>query len=289
MDYNDNISEIRTGYFEINCTCIDNCTEESKYVDRESHFIHIPRDIYHKFLILKKRNGRESFPLYVGIRSSNKRDIKLYFGRVEPSVNSINSNHEMALLPKWVCERLELDEFSDKIDIVYVPIPQPIKYMKIRGNNSSYVKSPDIKLALESKLGQYNCINLNEKFHVEDVIFTITELKSNDDTNLDFGSIFDQEVNIDFELPDDLKEQEEKRLKDEEEAKKINPRELQRGYNNQKFGANVHGFRDSEKEDQKTNYIPFEGPGLSLSNEKSKKLTREEILKKRLAAMESKK
>lgn len=287
MDPENNFSEIKTGYLDINCTCIDNCTDESRYIDKESHFIHIPRDIYHKFLILKKRHGRENFPLYVGVRNIDRRNEKLYFGRVEPSVNSANSNHEMALLPKWVCTRLGIDEFLGKIDIVYVPIPQPIKYMKIRGNNSSYVKSPDIKLALENKLGQYNCINLNENFYIDDVIFTVTELKNKDNMIIEFGSIFDQEVNIDFELPDDLKEENEKRLKAEQEIKNRPPRELQKAVNNNhKFGADVHGFKENETEEKKTNYVPFSGNGLILSSTKQKPLTREELLQRRLAAIE---
>lgn len=261
----------KTGFMDIPCLCIDYCTEESKYVDPDSHFIHIPRDIYLNWLQLKTEQHKETEPLYVAIRNSEERENRLYFGRVEPSVNSSNSNHTMCLLPKWAIDRLHLDDFVGKVDIVYVRQPQRIDYMKVRGNKSSYVKFRDIKVMLESKLSSYNCLNLNEQFHLEDVVFTVTSIKNIEGDDISYGTIHNGEVKIDFELPDDLVEEE--RLRKEKEDKlrhenAIRGRQIH-------FGANVHGM--TETEEKKSDYKPFQGEGLKMSSTPSKNLSKEEL------------
>lgn len=261
------MSEVgKTGFMDIPCLCIDFCTEESKYVDADSHFIHIPRDIYLNWLQLKSTQGKETEPLYVAIRNSEEKDNRLYFGRVEPSVNSTNSNHTMCLLPKWAIDRLHLDDFTGKVDIVYVKRPQRIDYVKVRGDKSSYVKFRDIKVMLEDKLSSYNCLNLNEKFHLEDVIFTVTSIKNSEGNDINYGTMHESEVKIDFDLPDDLVEEERK----EKEKNIIKGKKLH-------FGADIHGM--SEPEEKKSDYIPFQGEGLKLNNEPAKKLSKEELRK----------
>lgn len=259
------MSEIgKTGFMDIQTLCIEYCTEESKYVDPDSHFIHIPRNIYLNWLEIKSNEGKELEPLYVAIRNSEEKENRLYFGRVEPSVNSSNSNHEMCLLPRWAIERLHLDDFNGKIDIVYVKKPQIIDYMKVKGNKSSYVKFRDIKTMLENKLCSYNCLNLNEQFHLEDVRFTVTEIKNIKGENINYGTIHNSDVKIDFEIPEDLEREEQKN------NIVVKGKQLQ-------YGSNIHSI--NENNEKKTDYIPFQGQGLKMIGESQPKLTKEELRK----------
>lgn len=274
---------IKTGYLDISCICVDYCTEEERYIDPESHFIHVPRDIYHNLIELKSREGKDNLPLYVGIRNVDNKENKLYFGRVEPSVNSSNSNHTMALLPRWVFDKLEIRELIGKIDIVYVKNPQKIDYIKVRGDKSSYVKFRDIKSMLESKLSSYNCLNLNEKFHIEDVTFIVTEIKDEDGDDIQFGSLFEREVKIDFELPDDLVAEEKERKELEKKKSEIVHKESKIH-----FGSHVHTMNE-EVTEHKTNYVPFQGDGMKLESKSDHKLSKEEMREMRLRALLSKK
>lgn len=287
-----NNSKIKTGYLDIKVICINYCTDEAKYLDHNSHFIHIPRKIYYRFLDIKKLQGKEEKPLYVGVRNPLNKTKRLCFGRVEPSVVTPNSTHDMILLPEWAIENLELNGISDVVDLVYINQPQPIVYLKIRGNNSSYVKHPNIKLALEDKLSNCNCLNVGEIFTIEDVKFTITEIKNANGTILEYGAVFDSEVNLDFEVPDDLAEEERKRLANppmerilqkasdstneiKSKTKVINPNTKLH-----KYGSRIHTFNgDTEKEEQ---IKSFDGPGMKLQNDQCKKLSKSEIMEMRL-------
>ena len=235
-------SIIKGYYIDIDCICIDYCTDEERYIDKDSHFVHIPRNVYENFLELKTRHGKNTEPLYIGIRNVLNKDKKLHFGRVEPSVNSSNSNHTMALLPKWVFDRLEITDLIGKIDIVYIKNPQKIDYIKVRGDKSSYVKFRDIKTMLENKLGSYNCLNLNEKFHIEDVTFTVTEIKNKDGNDIEYGSLHNSDVKIDFELPDDLVEIEKEKKKEEE---------MKSHESKMHFGSQVHSLNEESSSENK--------------------------------------
>lgn len=278
-------SQIKTAYIDIECICVDFCTEEERYIDPESHFIHIPRDIYHNWIELKSRQGKESLPLYVGIRNSVKTKEQLFFGRIEPSINSGNSNHTMALLPRWAFEKLGFTEIIGKIDMIYVGEPKIIDYIKVRGDKSSYVKFRDIKSMLENKLSSYNCLNINEKFHIEDVIFTVTEIKDKQNKNIPYGSLFDREVKIDFELPDDLIAQEKER-NEKLERDKIFKREEHK--QNIHFGSHVHTMNEEHNE-EKPHYVPFQGEGLKIETVSNHKLTPDEVRELRIQTLMKKK
>lgn len=263
---------IKTGILEVSTICIDNCTDEERYINPDSHFIHIPKKVYLDWMEFKDREGRSTNPLYVGIRNSNNVEKRLYFGRVEPSVNSSNSNHEMCLLPRWVIEKLEIDEFGGLVDIVYVKNPPTIDYIKVRGNKSSYVNFRDIKSMLEQKLCVYNCLNIDEKIHIEDVIFNVIEIKDIHGNSINFGSIFNTDVKIDFDLPDDLveKAEEQRKLASITKIPDSKGRQLQ-------FGSHVHTMNDNEEKEEKSTYVPFQGPGLKMVAAPDRKMTKEEL------------
>lgn len=307
----------KTCYLDVPVVPITFCTEELKYTDPDSHFIHIPRSAYHNFLNLKSKHGKSDMPLYVGVRNNNDRKKRLCFGRVEPSIITPNSDHDTMLLPEWALKLLGI-EFAGRLDLVYVIQPQSIGYLKIKGNKSCYVKYSDVRALLESKLSNYNCLNMGESFTINEdsigdyaasdensVTFTITELKSKDGKDIEFGAIYDVEVNIDFELPEDLERIEKERITNSHQPSQpthsqLPPRVLQKAItqipsvvkpasveivngniihhethnvgSTRHYGARLHTMNDSNDEattvtgKNKEEHKPFEGPGLTLAS-----------------------
>lgn len=308
------------GNKDIKAVCIDFCSNETRYTEPNSRTVHIPRDIWSDFINRKNFHRMESIPLFIGIRNAkNRKGKKFYFGRVEPSVDTVNSNHTMALLPKWLFECLDMDMMDATIDIVYVPMPQDVDRIILKGNNSSYVNT-DVKSELEEQMGSWNCINLNETFKVRDVTFTITDLKTSENKTIEFGSIFNlEEVKIEFEEPDDIRELNEK-LEREIKLDERKQRTLQNANNKLttdssnfvtkaskfsktskyapfqgdsfkinsstndqskvKFGSNISGF--NQKTDEDSTYVPFQGTGLKINSITNKHLTKAELLEARL-------
>ena len=270
------------GNIDVQAVCIDFCTEEQRYLDSDSHFIHIPRDLYLNFLKKKQDTGFNQNPLYVGIRNSkNPSGKKFYFGRVEPSTTTLNSHHTMCLLPAWVFNKLGMDIMDGYVDILYLPIPQSVALIKLKGSNSDYAKT-DIKASLEVKLSGFNCLNIDE-------------------------------CNLDFEMCDEEIEKERQRVEDLKKAdlEKIKPRELQKansdvtpqiinsnkygqlGRKYSAFGAKVHSLKnneeDEEKEEEKKDIYHFQDEGHKIGIEPKRQLTRQEITEARLKAIENQK
>ena len=310
-DTNENSKISSHGGIDIRAICVEFCTDEERYNVKDSHFIQIPQEMYQKFLQHKNVNE----PLYIGISKSGSfsPDLEsLYFGRVEPSIRSANSSIKMCLLPGWIMDKLNIDRFDGLVDIVLIREELHIKklgYIKIKGNISSYVSWDNIRERLEDKLSQYNCINLGDILYIDDVIFTVTELKDLDDNIVRYGSTFNTTVNLDFEVPDDLREKELKRIEDEnkrkeesdrlklerkerEDREKREKKEINKGEKinrkEHKFGAKIFGFDDlankesieekTDEGDKKEEH--FKGQGNKLtSNTDFKPPTREERVK----------
>ena len=171
------------------------CTDEFKYIDTDSHYLHIPEALFIKYTS-KINLSNVCFELTNTINKSKK----VYLRKIEPSQGEFKSN---ILIPTWVQNKLGIEMCGSQIDLRPVPRPQIITKCKIRGNNSSYVKI-DIKTLLEEKINQFKCINLNTNFIIKGVIFTIVELVSSLNKLVEWGITSDELV-IDFDTPDDIK------------------------------------------------------------------------------------
>lgn len=259
------------------------CSDELRYNLPDSHHIQIPEQLFNNFM---DRSDLDK-PLFIGICNSQKTNLCLYFGRVEPTLRTENSSGDMCLLPDWVMNKLELDLFGDFVDIEIMREGYHIKklgYIKIRCNVSSYSKWDNIKELLEIKIGSYNCVNTGDEFHIDDVIFTIVQLKDHEGNIIECGSTYQTETNLDFEIPDDLREleyahrkemldEEEKRIQYIKEKKNISVDTKESRHI--KFGAHISTLNDDTKEETKHEY--FTGKGLKLSDNSSNRiLTREE-------------
>lgn len=272
---------VKTGYLDVTCVCIDYCTDQEKYLDIDSRFIHIPVNIYNSWMGLKNTHGRSNHPLFVGLRNTQDDTKKVYFAKVEPSFQSNNSTKDIILLPKWAMNRLGISSEFDIVDMVYVRIPNKVTYIKVKGNNSSYSHKNNIKTLLERKLSNFWCINLGETFKLDDVTFTVTQIKDNQNQDIPYGSIVHADVNFDFDIPDDMVETEKKVQKQPEE------RVLQKAKNSQiqepikSFSSNVRTIQNMNGQDNTV----FSSGGIKMGGTVA--LTQKEIRDRRLALLEN--
>lgn len=206
--YREDILETKS----LNALCVTLCTDESTHTDVDSHFVHIPKSLFIQYTTNLNINSM-CFELSNPI---NPTGPKVYLKKIEPSMGEFESN---ILLPDWVCKNLSIQMCGDKIDIIPITIPHKIKRCKIRGNNSSYVKM-DIKTLLEDKINKFKCVNLNTTFTINKIKFTIVELISTADKVINYGITTD-ELEIDFDTPDDIKFAERRKTITEKITKKI--------------------------------------------------------------------
>lgn len=265
---------IDKGAFDVQAISVDLCSTDYLHTNPDSRVVHIPGNMWNAFMDRKDKSGLKDSPLYVGIRNSRKpKGKKFFFGFVVPTITSANSVDTMSLLPNWLFEYLETDPMETLVDIVYGGKPPGVTKIILKGNKSSYV-STDIRTAIENKLDLWNCINKDETFTVNDVIFTVVDIKNKEDKTIDFGSIFNMdEVKLEFNEPDDIKaarEREEARVKSEHVVQKA-----------RSYGAHVSGFASTGEVEEKIGgekahtYVTFQGEGLKMGG-KSRILTREE-------------
>jgi hypothetical protein len=193
-------------YFkEIDALCVVLCTDEPKYTDEDSHYIHVPKQL---FIELTNRININSMCFEI----TNPKDplTKIFIKKIEPATDDFEN---YIWLPNWICSKLNIKSIGDKINFVPIANPKEIKRIKIKGSSSLYIKT-DIKKLLESKLEQFRCINLGEVFHIniteledlkiDSIEFTVEELMSKSEEKVRFG-IISNEVEIDFEMPEDIK------------------------------------------------------------------------------------
>ena len=171
------------------------CTDEFKYIEPDSHYLHIPESLFTKYTS-KINLSNVCFEL----SNYDDQSKRVYLRKIEPAQGEFKSN---ILIPTWVQNKLGIEMSDSQINLRPVPRPQIITKCKIRGNISSYVKM-DIKTLLEEKINQFKCVNLNINFTVQGVIFTIVELVSSQNKIIEWGITSDELV-IDFDTPDDIK------------------------------------------------------------------------------------
>lgn len=170
------------------------CTDDLKFIDPDSHFLHIPEQLFTKYINTINLSN-VCFELYNP--NNNK---KIYLKKIEPSFGDFKNN---ILIPTWVQLFLDIQMTDHFLQLRPVPRPHLILRCKIKANNSSYIHI-DIKSLLEDKINQFKCININTHFTIQNVIFTIIELIDYNNISVNWG-ITNNELQIDFDTPDDIK------------------------------------------------------------------------------------
>lgn len=257
--------------------CSSYCLFDERYISEDSHIVAIPISLFNT--ILKKKNNDS--PIFVKIVNPRDRTKFLHFGRIEPSINSENCRHDMCLMPYWALQKIGIDNIEAVVNIFYVDYTtvEHASLIKIKANKSDYVKWDNVKELIEEKLSSFNCINLHDTIIIQDVTFTITQIKNKDGNDILYTSTFNDEINLEFELPEDLEEQERKKAEQKE-------RVLQRAKCEEKEEVIVQHtkFMTFETLNNPKKSTVFESEGLKLSNSTTI-LSKEEIRRQRLNAL----
>lgn len=287
----------------IKTICVEYCTDEFRYLCDDSHFVQIPEDLYSKVL----NTITDGTPMYFKIVNSKDHSKSIVLGKIEPSIKTPNSDKTTCLLPLWILQKLNIDSFNGYVDLFninYNDVPRP-GFIKLKANISSYTEWSNVKERIEERLGYFNCINIGDNIKIDDVKFTITELKDKNKNDIKFASTFDEtDVVLDFDIPDDLVEKEKRRKIEEENTKKslaiqrmnnlsnsinqnksnISSDEVQKLNKTQKFhvggGANVKTFSELNNDEERKNVDVFATKGYKLTSKSTNyKPSREELAK----------
>lgn len=222
----------------INALCVSLCTDELKYLEDDSHYIHIPKSLFITYANTLKLNSI----CFEISNPTNPTGPKIYLKKIEPSIGEFESN---ILLPDWVCKKLSIQMYGDKINIIPIIKPNQIKRCKIRGNESSYIKM-DIKNLLEEKINEFKCVNIDTIFTINKIKFKVIELISINNNPINYGITMD-ELEIDFDTPDDIKLIERRKIITEKITKNIEDKinsieQFKKNFNAKKTG--IFKFND---------------------------------------------
>lgn len=135
-------------------------------------------------------------------------------------------NDELIVAPFWALAKLGLEPFS-LVSIENVETVRKAGFIKVRPNHSSYVYWDGLKKTLETEFSKLNYISVGDPVNIFGVEFCVMDLHDTDGIKMLDGCLFNTDVEIDFETPLDILEEErleklrideEKRLQLEAEA-----------------------------------------------------------------------
>jgi hypothetical protein len=178
---------------------------------------------------------------------------------------------DLIVLPFWVINKLKINMF-EVVNIQNIINLPKIGFLKIKGTNSDYTKLENIKEILENELNTYRAITINDLIYIYyqfqfQLEFYIIEIKDIFNKEIKFGSLFNTEVNIEFEIPSDIAEKE---RQERIEQERIYKEELkQKEIEKERLFA-----LEKEKECSK-----FKGTAYSLLDSNQKPITHEEYKK----------
>ena len=96
-----------------------------------------------------------------------------------------------------------------------------INYIKIKGQDERYVSWDGINEILEAHLNKFRAISSGQTTHVLGINFTIIEMKDSDGNIITNGSLYETDVNIEF---DELNTKTKTKIESVEEILKNNER-----------------------------------------------------------------
>lgn len=114
-------------------------------------------------------------------------------------------DENIVVVPHWVISKLNVEQF-DTVVVCHIQSStiKQIGRMKIRSTISDYAMWEDIKKILETELSQFRIINCGDVISIYGIEFYIVELLEK--TTLEpvaSGSIYNTDVELDFDLPMD--------------------------------------------------------------------------------------
>jgi len=175
------------------------------------HSIRIPNRCMDEMLY--HFNGNE--PMCIELRSM-----------LEPSTQCVISGtievgeDEIVVVPYWALSKLRLEPFS-MVSLENVGNVRKTGFIKVRATHSSYVYWDGLKETLETEFSKINYISVGDPINVFGVEFHVLELRDAEGVGMLDGCLFNTDIEIDFETPMDIEEEERAELARIEEAKRL--------------------------------------------------------------------
>ena len=168
------------------------------------HTILIPNNIMDT--LLSNSVNSNNPVIYIEIKDMNdNKKSELYTSLIFANIEVSDTN--VCVLPFWAMSKLQICQF-DKISIENINIIQKIGFIKLKANNSNYVYWEDIKKILENELENYRCLSIGDLICISDVEFYVVSLLDINSIIISYGSLFDSEPSIEFDIPTDIEHEE---------------------------------------------------------------------------------
>jgi hypothetical protein len=128
-------------------------------------------------------------------------DNYVLFGAVDVLPDGI-FGEEYIILPDNYIKKLNIEPF-ESVYIEDITNVSKINYIKIKGHDSKYTTWDGINEILESVLTKMRAISTGDIIDVLGINFTIIEMKDHDKNIIILGSLYETDVNIEFDVPYD--------------------------------------------------------------------------------------
>jgi hypothetical protein len=161
-------------------------------------------------------------PLIVKIFMDDE-DGAIYREVVCGSVGILDNNvlgDDFIVMPNEYFRKLQIETFTT-VKIEKVRDIKKINYIKIKGHDERYTSWDGINEILEAHLNNFRAISSGQTTNVLGINFTIVEMKDCDGNIITYGSLYETDVNIEF---DELNTKTKTKIETVEEILKDNER-----------------------------------------------------------------
>lgn len=171
-----------------------------------SQTISIPHSLFTHFV---KRVDNEN-PMFIEVEPCETDKTQetrcLLFGNVETTIDDV------VVIPTWAANKMLLIPFQ-MVRVSFAENIRKVKWMKVRADISDYAYWDNLKERLEENLLDKRAVSVGNPIFVrgpdgDDVEFYICELRDEDGVGMADGSIYEVDLEIDFDTPADVVEKE---------------------------------------------------------------------------------
>ncbi len=183
-------------------------------------------------------------------------------------------NDEMVVVPFWALSKLGAEAFS-LVSIENVTNVRKAGYIKVRAVTSDYVYWDGLKETLETEFSKINNISVGVPINVFGLEFYVMELRDVKGIRILDASLFNTDVEIDFETPSDIEENErsdKQKLQDMEQEIRLNQAtegiktEGTKTEGIKTEGIKTEGIKTEGTKTENNGSNAFQGKGYTLSN-----------------------
>jgi hypothetical protein len=215
------------------------------------HSIKIPNRCMDEMLY--QHNSSE--PLCVEIITMN--DATNAKRRCIVSGNVEVGDEEMVVVPFWALSKLGAETFS-LVSIENVTNVRKAGYIKVRATTSDYAYWDGLKETLETEFSKINNVSVGVPINVYGLEFYVMELRDVNGIRILDASLFNTDVEIDFETPTDIEE------KERSDKQKLQDTEEEIRLNQATEGIETEGIETEDRE--LIRHKDFQGKGYKLSD-----------------------